>query len=231
MRPVDDEILPVYFASGEPTDHAHPRSVVHHLGLWHPTLSIWIVRRIPGGSHTLLFQERHRSQVAWPGKLDTTTAGHVVASEEDPLREIEEELGVRPQWKDLIFLGVRRFDDTDSYHIIDRELQETYLWINELPIDAYKLQPDEVAAIVEIELSQARRLLRGDRETVSAVRHETDKAPKKTQVRIEMVVPDRGDGYSKLLTAATRLVSGAADAAPIDGWLPHPISRRQVEEE
>ena len=230
MPPVDDEILPVYFASGEPTNHAHPRSVVHRLGLWHPTLAIWIVQRMPGGSHTLLFQERHRSQVAWPGKLDTTTAGHVVASDREPLREIEEELGVRPQWNDLIFLGVRRFDDTDSYHIIDRELQETYLWISDLPIEAYKLQQDEVTAIVAIELTEAARLLRGDGETASAVRYETDKGPEKTQVRIEMVVPDPGDRYSKLLTAATGLVNGATDVVPIDGWLPRPLSRPKVEE-
>ncbi len=218
-----DELLAVRFASGEPTGHACARSRIHRLGLWHVTVQFWIVHRSLDGSHGLLFQERHLSQQAWPGKLDTTSAGHVRLGETDPLRELEEELGGRPNMRELSFLGVRRWDEAANPPMIDRELQETYLWISELSVDAYTLQADEVTALVELELSEAEALVSGRRSVAAALRYQTAEDPRTIEVRRDMRVPDPDGAYLKVIDAARRRIAVQSKAGSIDGWLPDPL--------
>ena len=223
MPSTEDELLQVYFPSGLPTGHACTRSRIHEIGLWHLTLQFWIVRRSRDGSHGLLFQERHLSQQAWPGKLDTTSAGHVRLGETDLFRELEEELGVRPSAKDVSFVGVRRCDDAADPNMIDRELHQTYIWINDLPLDAYRLQPDEVTALVELTLSDAETLVTGKSQAVPGVRYETAKALRDVTVRKDMLVPVADGFYLKVIDAVRRRIAGESETETIHGWLPDPI--------
>ncbi len=218
-----DELLAVYYPSGEPTGHACTRSQIHRIGLWHLTIQFWIVHRTVDGSYGLLFQERHPSQAAWPGELDTTSAGHVRLGETDPFRELDEELGVRPNVQDLSFLGVRRWAEATDPHMIDRELHQTYLWINDRPVDTYELQPDEVTALVELELSEAEALVSGRRSVASATRYETAEDPRRIEVRNDMLVPDPDGAYLKVVDAARRHIAGESNPGTIDGWLPYPL--------
>jgi len=223
MPSSSDELLAVYFPSGEPTGHAWPRSRVHQLGLWHLTTQFWIIRRCPDGSHTLIFQERHPSQQAWPNKLDTTSAGHVRLGETDPLRELEEELGVRPEQRRLHFLGVRRWDDATNPQLVDRELQQTYLWINDKPVGSYELQADEVTALIEVELSEAEGLVSGSRHVASATRYGANGRPEDTKLRKDVLVPDPDGTYLKIIAMGTALIAGESTTGTVTGWLPNPI--------
>ena len=223
MSSTEDELLQVYFPSGLPTGHACARSRIHEIGLWHLTLQFWIVRRSADGSHGLLFQERHPSQQAWPGKLDTTSAGHVRLGETDLFRELQEELGVCPDVEDVSFVGVRRWDDAADPNMIDRELHQTYIWINDLPLDAYRLQPDEVTALVELELSDAEALVTGKSPTVPAIRYETAEPLRGATVSNDMLVPVADGFYIKVIDTARRLIAGDSKAGTIHGWLPNPI--------
>lgn len=223
MPSTADELLQVYFPSGQPTGHACARSRVHEIGLWHLTLQFWIVRRSGDGSHGLLFQERHPSQQAWPGKLDTTSAGHVRLGETDLFRELEEELGVRPNVEEVSFVGVRRMDDATDPNMIDRELHQTYIWINDLPLDAYSLQADEVTALVEVELSDAEALVTGKSLAVPGIRYETAAALRSVTVGKDMLVPVTDGAYSKVIDAAKRRIAGELKTGTIHGWLPDPI--------
>ena len=224
MPLTEDELLHVYFSSGLPTGHACTRSRIHEIGLWHLTLQFWIVRRSRDGSHRLLFQERHLSQQAWPGKLDTTSAGHVRLGETDLFRELEEELGVRPNAKDVSFVGVRRWDDAADPNMIDRELHQTYIWINDLPLDAYRLQPDEVTALVELTLSDAESA--GHRQKPQPFPEFGTKRPKALRdvtVRKDMLVPVADGFYLKVIDAVRRRIAGESETETIHGWLPDPI--------
>ena len=223
MPSTEDELLQVYFPSGLPTGHACTRSRIHEIGLWHLTLQFWIVRRSRDGSHGLLFQERHLSQQAWPGKLDTTSAGHVRMGETDLFRELEEELGVRPSAKDVSFVGVRRWDDAADPNMIDRELHQTYIWINDLPLDTYRLQPDEVTALVELTLSDAEALVTDKTQAVPGVRYEMAKALRSVTVRKDMLVPVADGFYLKVIDAVRRRIAGESETETIHGWLPNPI--------
>ena len=223
MPSTEDELLQVYFSSGLPTGHACTRSRIHEIGLWHLTLQFWIVRRSRDGSHGLLFQERHPSQQAWPGKLDTTSAGHVRVGETDLFRELEEELGVRPNANDVSFVGVRRWDDAADPNMIDRELHQTYIWINDLPLDAYRLQPDEVTALVELTLSDAEALVSDNSHAVPGVRYEMTTALRGVTVRKDMLVPVADGFYLKVIDAARRRIAGESETEIIHGWLPDPI--------
>ena len=223
MPSAADELLQVYFPSGRPTGHACTRSRIHEIGLWHLTLQFWIVRRSGDGSHGLLFQERHPSQQAWPGKLDTTSAGHARLGETDLLRELEEELGVRPHVEDVSFVGVRRWDDATDPNMIDRELHQTYIWINDLPLDAYSLQADEVTALVQVELSDAEALVTGQSPAVPGIRYETAAALRGVTVSNEMLVPVTDGAYRKVIDAARRRIAGELKTGTIHGWLPEPI--------
>ena len=223
MPSTADELLQVYFPSGRPTGHACARSRIHEIGLWHLTLQFWIVRRSGDGSHGLIFQERHPSQQAWPGKLDTTSAGHVRLGETDLFRELEEELGVRPNVEEVSFVGVRRMDDATDPNMIDRELHQTYIWINDLPLDAYSLQADEVTALVQVELSDAEALVTGKSLAVPGIRYETAAARRSVTVGKDMLVPVADGAYSKVIDAAKRRIAGELKTGTIHGWLPDPI--------
>ncbi len=223
MPSTADELLQVYFRSGRPTGHACARSRIHEIGLWHLTLQFWIVRRSGDGSHGLLFQERHPSQQAWPGKLDTTSAGHVRLGETDLFRELEEELGVRPNVEEVSFVGVRRMDDATDPNMIDRELHQTYIWINDLPLDAYSLQADEVTALVQVELSDAEALVTGKSLAVPGIRYETAATLRSVTVGKDMLVPVTDGAYSKVIDAAKRRIAGELKTGTIHGWLPDPI--------
>ncbi len=223
MPSTADELLQVYFASGRPTGHACARSRIHEIGLWHLTMSVWIVRRSGNGLHGLLFQERHPSQQAWPGKLDTTSAGHVRLGETDLFRELQEELGLRPNLDEVSFIGVRCMDDAADPNMIDRELHQTYIWINNLPLDAYRLQADEVTALVEVELSDAEALVTGKSPAVPGIRYETAAPLRGVTVSNDMLVPVADGAYVKVIDAARRQIAGELKTGTVHGWLRDPI--------
>jgi len=73
-----------------------PRGEVHRLGLKHRAAHILVFNR----RGDLLLQKRSRSKEVAPGLWDSSAAGHVDGEEsydECARRELEEELGIRPQ--------------------------------------------------------------------------------------------------------------------------------------
>lgn len=150
------------------------RADTHKNGYWHQTFHCWIATRDDDGQPLLLFQKRHPAKDTHPGKYDITSAGHLLAGEtvEDGVRELEEELGLRAAFADLIRIGTfpveMRYRD-----LIDREFYHTFLYECNLPLEQYRLQPDEVVGLVRIGADEAARLFAGDTETVSASGLET----------------------------------------------------------
>jgi isopentenyldiphosphate isomerase len=125
---MDDELLDVVDEHGRRVG-VKRRGDVHRDGDWHLAFHLWVVR--PDG---VLLQRRAATKASWPGRLDATAAGHLLAGEavRDGLREAEEELGVAYAFDDLVPLGVHRVQETAN-----RELQHVFAVRDARALDAW----------------------------------------------------------------------------------------------
>jgi isopentenyldiphosphate isomerase len=130
---MDDEILDVFDERGWLVGTKR-RGDVHRDGDWHRAFHLWVVT--PAG---VLFQRRAASKASWPGYLDASAAGHLIAGEavRDGLREVEEELGAAYAFDDLASLGVHRVADAERSGIVNRELQHVFAVRDDRPLDAW----------------------------------------------------------------------------------------------
>ena len=153
------ELFDLYDAGGRPLGRSKERMQVHRDGDWHRSIGLWIVR----SDGRLLFQRRSAGKDTWPGRLTASVSGHYAAGErlEDVLREAQEEIGVVVRAGDLIPLGLWRNDDTRVPGVFDRELQDIFFWPLDLPLTAFRLDPTEVSALVELWPSDLLALLAG----------------------------------------------------------------------
>src|SRR4051794_6406963 len=127
---MDDELLDVVDERGRHLGIKR-RGDVHRDGDWHLAFHLWVVG--PGG---VLFQRRAARKSSWPGFLDASAAGHLLAGEtvRDGVREAEEELGTAYAFADLVPLGVHRVVDTERSGVVNRELQHVFAVCDPRPL-------------------------------------------------------------------------------------------------
>lgn len=135
------------------------RSEVHAKGLWHRTFQCWIVNE-QDGETTLLYQRRHPEKDTYPGLLDISCAGHLIAGEtiEEGHRELEEELGVVVSFAELEPCGVFLEEKRLEGGILDREMCHVFVYRSNQPLDKYKLQEDEVTGLYRVAMEDVKRL-------------------------------------------------------------------------
>ena len=142
---MDHELLDVFDERGWHRGTKR-RDAVHRDGDWHRAFHLWVT-----SPHGVLLQRRAPTKAAWPGRLDATAAGHLLAGEavRDGLREAEEELGVAYAFDDLLPLGVHRVDEGGHDGLVNRELQHVFAVHDDRPLDAWTaFDRDEVAGLV-----------------------------------------------------------------------------------
>ena len=91
------EYLDIVDENGRPTGETVSRDTAHTDGIRHRTANVWVVRPGDGGVEILL-QKRSREKDSFPGRFDTSSAGHIPAGDEplpSALRELREELGIK----------------------------------------------------------------------------------------------------------------------------------------
>lgn len=132
--PADDEILDVFDEHGRHVGTKR-RADVHRDGDWHLAFHLWVVA--PAG---VLLQRRAPGKSSWPGFLDASAAGHLLAGESirDGLREADEELGTAYVFDDLAHLGVHRVADTERSGTVNRELQHVFAVRDDRPLSAWR---------------------------------------------------------------------------------------------
>lgn len=178
---------------------------VHRQGLWHQTFQCWIAAKGHSGP-MLLFQKRHPDKDTHPNKYDITSAGHLLSGEtaEDGVRELEEEIGVRASFSQLVPIGVIPVEMRYKT-MIDREFCHVFLYECDLPLEQYSLQHDEVVGIVQIAANDAIRLFSGETDTAEANGLETDGDGQpisvRRQLRLEDFVPHGTPYYKRVLDA------------------------------
>ncbi|MGH2557510.1 MAG: NUDIX hydrolase [Thermomicrobiales bacterium] len=162
-----DELFDVLSADGAPTGEVKARALVHRDGDWHRAVHVWVAGVDDGGSFILL-QRRSLEKDTWPGWLDVTVGGHYRSGEglDQALREIEEEIGVTPSAEELRPLGVRRAVSERETGVLDRELQDVFLWRSDAPLTAYTPNAHELLALIKAPLEPLLDLLAGDLDSV-----------------------------------------------------------------
>jgi isopentenyldiphosphate isomerase len=145
---MDDELLDVFDERGEHRG-VKRRGDVHRDGDWHLAFHLWVVA--PGG---VLLQRRAADKASWPGYLDASAAGHLLAGERigDGLREAEEELGAVYAFDDLVALGVHRIEEHERAGVVNREIQHVFAVRDDRPITAWTaFDRVEVAGLVLVD--------------------------------------------------------------------------------
>jgi isopentenyldiphosphate isomerase len=159
-----DEPFDVITADGRPTGRVKPRAEVHRDGDWHRAIHVWVAGLNDQGAPFLTFQRRSAHKDTWPARLDATVGGHYRAGETlaETLREIEEEIGIVPDPKELRLLGVRVWANEAQPGVIDREIQDVFLLRDERPLEDFRPNPAELAALVRFPLKTLVPFLAGE---------------------------------------------------------------------
>ncbi len=157
------ELFDVVRADGTPTGEVKQRALVHRDGDWHRAVHVWVAG-IDQGDPFILLQRRSLEKDTWPGGLDVTVGGHYRSGEglSEVLREIEEEIGVSPGVEELRSLGVRIAANERTIGVLDRELQDVFLWRNDAPLTVYTPNPHELLELIKVPLEPLLNMLLGD---------------------------------------------------------------------
>lgn len=166
------------------------RSVVHKRGYWHKSFQCWFVFK-ENGKDYILFQRRHKDKDTYPNLLDITSAGHLSAGErvEDGVRELEEELGVKVRYEDLISLGVI-VEQKEEETFIDNEFANVFLYKCEIPMEDFKLQKEEVTGMFRLSLDEAFDLLEGRVKSAEAQGYVVDEDEERKSVTWKVSMED-----------------------------------------
>lgn len=149
-----EEYLDIFKENGECIGTA-PRSEVHKMGYWHRTFQCWFTLE-ENGKQYILFQKRCESKDTYPLLFDITSAGHLSAGEDlqQGVREIKEELGVNIEFDELVPIGVVKQKKIER-NLEDYEFAHVYLFRSKEELKSYKLQKEELTAVVKLELKSA----------------------------------------------------------------------------
>ena len=159
-----EELFDIYDDNGTHLG-VKPRSQVHRDGDWHRVFHCWIVH--PDGY--LLVQQRSPDKDLFPNLLDITAAGHYSAGEtmRDGVREVEEELGLTVAFEDLTPLGLRISIKKEGA-LIDRELADVFFYRSALDLADYRLQVEEVSALIAVPIHEGIALFKDQCDSVLA---------------------------------------------------------------
>lgn len=142
------EIWDILDENGEKTNRTIARGETLKPGDYYLAVHIWI----RNGSGEYLIQKRADDKPLWPG-MWAATGGAVISGEsslEAVLREIEEELGIRPDAGEMIF--VERLKRKDWF---------TDLWLLEkdVALEDITMQAEEVSAVKWATMDEIRQMI------------------------------------------------------------------------
>lgn len=146
------EIFDIVDENGIPTGETVQRTVAHDKGIRHRTAHIWIVRNTDNGCEVLL-QQRSYNKDSFPGRYDTSSAGHIRAGDEpldSALRELGEELGIKAEPAALTYIGkfpIQYEKEFFGKPFRDCEVAFVYLYTEPVDINALTLQAEEVESV------------------------------------------------------------------------------------
>ena len=153
------ELFDVIDSKGNPTGQIVSREKAHAEGIMHRTAHIWIIREMDGRVQILL-QRRSQNKDSFPGKFDTSSAGHIQAGDEpleSALRELKEELGISAAPEQLHFAGTFPISFVKEFYgkvFRDEEVAFVYIYKEPVNTDELILQKEEVETVQWFDLEE-----------------------------------------------------------------------------
>jgi isopentenyldiphosphate isomerase len=213
QEPAQDpgEPFDVITADGRPTGRVKTRAEIHRDGDWHRAIHVWVAGVDNRGAPFLTFQRRSPDKDTWPARYDATVGGHYRAGETlaETVREVEEEIGIVPDLSDLQPLGVRVCANETQPGIVDREIQDVFLLPDDRPLETFRPNPAELAALVRFPLETLVPFLAGDRGEIDGASW----APRATRAepitaRIDDFIPTVDRYFLRVAIAAQHALRG-----------------------
>ena len=149
---METELLTIFDETGLSIGVA-TREEVHQKGYWHKTFQCYVIG-IENQEEYMYIQLRSHLKKDFANLYDITAAGHILANESviEGIREVKEELGLDVSYHQLISLGmIPNVIETDK--MMDHELSQVFLYKMSEPMEAFVLQPEEVAGMAKARLS------------------------------------------------------------------------------
>lgn len=139
------EYFDVLTETGTYTDRIETREECHNKGFWHKAVAVYIIN----SKNQVLLQKRSATKKLWPNLWDISAGGHVLAGEfgfQAIIREINEELGITIENKDIMFIGGSTSINIKN-DIINKHFNEYYIVNKDIEIANLKLQTEEVSDV------------------------------------------------------------------------------------
>jgi isopentenyldiphosphate isomerase len=153
------EIFDIVDEYGNPTGETVERNEAHAKGIRHRTAHIWIAREINGRWQVLL-QKRSLTKDSFPGRYDTSSAGHIQKGDEpleSAIRELGEELGIVAAPEQLEFAGTFQIQYEKEFHnkiFKDNEIAFVYVYLAKVDIDKISVQEEELECVEWFDLDK-----------------------------------------------------------------------------
>jgi isopentenyldiphosphate isomerase len=212
-EPAQDPSEPfdIITANGKPTGQVKSRAEVHRDGDWHRAIHVWVAGVDDRSAAFLTLQRRSPDKDTWPGRFDATVGGHYRAGESlaEALREVEEEIGIIPNLNDLRPLGVRVCANEAQPGIVDREIQDVFLLRDDRPLENFRPNPAELAALIRFPLQALVPFLAGESFEVSG--ESLTPAATRTEpitARIDDFIPTVDGYFLRIAIAAQHVLRG-----------------------
>ncbi len=202
----EPELLAVVSPTGVPLG-AGPRTDVHRDGYWHAVFHCLVVR--PGLPARVVLQRRHRAKPTFPGLLDLSATGHLLAGESpsDGVRELREEIGIDVDPEALHPVGVRLLAD-DTAEGRNRERVHLFFLADDRPLEAFVPGEREVHSVVEAAVGDLLALAGGATGPIPGVEYRPGDGAGPIEIRAADLV-DAIDGYwTVALVMAERFAAG-----------------------
>ena len=202
------EYLDIYDENMNPIGYTS-RKEVHKKGYWHLTFQCWIIS-ICGDNKYILFQKRHWNKKTFPNYFDVSAAGHLCYGEkvEDGIRELEEELGLKVNFNDLIPIGIIKQQHAEDT-FIDNEFCNVFLYVCNKPLKEYLLQEDEVSALISLNIHSFNSLIIGKKSRIlgKGIKfNENNEIIDVTEcIELNNIVPHGTEYYLKVISVASKL--------------------------
>jgi isopentenyldiphosphate isomerase len=205
------EPFDVITADGKPTGRVKSRAEVHRDGDWHRAIHVWVAGVDVGGAPFLMLQRRSPHKDTWPGRFDATVGGHYRAGETlvETVREIQEEIGIVTELKNLRPLGIRVCANEAQPGISDREIQDVFLLRDDRPLEDFRPNPAELAALIRFPLETLVPFLAGETAEIGG----ESRTPAATRVepitaRIDDFIPTIDRYFLRVAIAAQQVLRG-----------------------
>jgi hypothetical protein len=148
-----------------------------------------------------------------PGLLDVAAAGHYLAGEKlvDGLREVEEELGKHYMPDQVRRLGRSIFVSIDVKKRELHEIVDLYLVEDNAPLSSYRLQEEEVDAILTCPVRELLRVNREEGYSFTAEGLSSSGKPIQIEVNKQSFPVNWNDYHYKMALLADRYFRGETD--------------------